>query len=82
MTTVDQFAGDGPFQDKTARGSTAGTAARSNQSTLQHLVFLIGFWIERSRQRRELAALRDYELRDIGLTRADAEREYGKPFWR
>lgn len=37
---------------------------------------------ERSRQRRALARLNDFDLRDIGLTRRDVEVETGKPFWR
>jgi uncharacterized protein YjiS (DUF1127 family) len=43
---------------------------------------LIASWIERARQRRALAGLDDQMLRDIGITRADAAREAGKPFWR
>jgi uncharacterized protein YjiS (DUF1127 family) len=39
-------------------------------------------WQERSRQRSMLARLDEHLLRDLGLTRADAEEEYGKPFWR
>lgn len=39
-------------------------------------------WAERARSRRELAALSEYELRDIGLTRADVLCETSKPFWR
>jgi uncharacterized protein YjiS (DUF1127 family) len=39
-------------------------------------------WAERGRQRRQLAELNDYMLRDIGLTRADVAAETGKPFWR
>ena len=39
-------------------------------------------WFERARQRRQLAELSDYMLRDIGLTRADACAEADKPFWR
>ena len=39
-------------------------------------------WLERARQRRQLAELSDYMLRDIGLTRADAWAESEKPFWR
>ncbi|MDG4553204.1 MAG: DUF1127 domain-containing protein [Candidatus Competibacter sp.] len=34
------------------------------------------------RQRRELLALDDRMLKDIGLSRVDALRESGKPFWR
>ena len=36
----------------------------------------------RARQRRDLAALSDHALRDIGLSRNDVEIEVGKPFWR
>jgi uncharacterized protein YjiS (DUF1127 family) len=39
-------------------------------------------WTDRARQRRHLAELSDHMLRDIGLTRADAWSEAGKPFWR
>ncbi len=37
---------------------------------------------ERRRQRATLMSLDDRLLKDIGLTRADAEREYDKPLWR
>ena len=43
---------------------------------------LVASWIERTRQRDALAALDDHSLRDIGITRAEAEREARKPFWR
>lgn len=36
----------------------------------------------RSRDRRALAAMSDRSLRDIGLTRYDADWEASKPFWR
>ena len=39
-------------------------------------------WRRRSRERAELAALDDRTLRDIGLTRADANYLGNKPFWR
>jgi uncharacterized protein YjiS (DUF1127 family) len=37
---------------------------------------------ERSCQRRTLHDLDDHLLRDIGVTREQAEREAHKPFWR
>jgi uncharacterized protein YjiS (DUF1127 family) len=37
---------------------------------------------ERARQRQALMALDDRLLRDIGVSRADAECEASKPFWR
>jgi uncharacterized protein YjiS (DUF1127 family) len=39
-------------------------------------------WHARRRDRGQLVGLSDRMLRDIGVTRADVEREYGKPFWR
>jgi uncharacterized protein YjiS (DUF1127 family) len=43
---------------------------------------LVSSWIERMRQRQALASLNDHELRDIGITRVEAAREAGKPFWK
>jgi uncharacterized protein YjiS (DUF1127 family) len=39
-------------------------------------------WRHRTRSRRELMGLDHSGLRDIGLSRCDAEREGNKPFWR
>jgi len=39
-------------------------------------------WHHRSRERAQLAALDERMLRDIGLTRGDAEFLINKPFWR
>ena len=39
-------------------------------------------WRRRSRDRRALAAMSDRSLRDVGLTRYDADWEASKPFWR
>ncbi len=39
-------------------------------------------WQERSTQRHQLAALEEHYLKDLGLSRADVERETRKPFWR
>lgn len=39
-------------------------------------------WIQRHRQRRSLLRLDDRLLEDIGVSRADAEAEAAKPFWR
>lgn len=38
-------------------------------------------WLEVRRQRRQLMMLSDAMLRDIGLSRADAERESSRTFW-
>ena len=38
-------------------------------------------WQERARERRRLAALDDYLLRDMGLSRSQVESETSKRFW-
>ncbi|MBI3992043.1 MAG: DUF1127 domain-containing protein [Candidatus Lambdaproteobacteria bacterium] len=43
---------------------------------------LLHVWAERIRGRRELEAMNERELLDIGVTRADAQMECRKPFWR
>jgi uncharacterized protein YjiS (DUF1127 family) len=47
-----------------------------------HFLATLGEWRRRNREREELAALDDRMLKDIGLTRADAEFLSNKPFWR
>ena len=54
---------------------------RSRRGVVDVLVAVV-LYIERQRQRRALLRLDDRMLRDIGLTRADVEREADKPFWR
>lgn len=39
-------------------------------------------WYARAHERRALMELDERLLRDIGVTRADAEHEASKPFWR
>ena len=39
-------------------------------------------WVEVHRQRRALLALSDDMLKDIGISRAQADFEGSKPFWR
>jgi uncharacterized protein YjiS (DUF1127 family) len=38
-------------------------------------------WQQRSAGRRELINLTERDLRDIGITRTEAETEANKPFW-
>lgn len=38
-------------------------------------------WRQRAAQRRQLATIPDYLLRDIGLSRTDTWAEVNKPFW-
>lgn len=39
-------------------------------------------WRRRVRERTELAAMNAHDLHDIGISRAQAEFEIRKPFWR
>jgi uncharacterized protein YjiS (DUF1127 family) len=51
-------------------------------TALASLVELLGECRSLSRERRTLDSLDEWILKDLGLTRADVERELGKPFWR
>jgi len=42
----------------------------------------VELWHERARQRRQLASFNEFQLKDIGLSRADVEGEISRPFWR
>jgi uncharacterized protein YjiS (DUF1127 family) len=42
---------------------------------------LLRQWQERSTGRQELMRLTDSDLRDIGVSRSEAEAEAAKPFW-
>ncbi len=46
------------------------------------LLRLVGVWLTRMEQRRALGRADYRDLRDIGATRWDVEREMAKPFWR
>jgi uncharacterized protein YjiS (DUF1127 family) len=52
------------------------------QEFLTALFDLFAAWRERARQIRDLQQMSDRELKDIGLSRADVEREASIPFWR
>jgi len=43
---------------------------------------LIQAWQQRGRERRQLDYLGDHMLKDMGISRADVEREVGKSAWR
>ena len=45
-------------------------------------ICLIASWIHRTHQRGALARLDDRMLKDVGITRNEAEHECAKPFWR
>jgi uncharacterized protein YjiS (DUF1127 family) len=64
--------------------ATAGPAGRPTErlrAALSWVILTLLRWQELARQRRALGALSDHLLKDLGLTRADALREAGRPFW-
>jgi uncharacterized protein YjiS (DUF1127 family) len=48
---------------------------------LMRLADLLLGWQERARDRAQMAALSERDLRDMGLSRADVDREAAKAFW-
>ncbi len=58
-----------------ASGKNAGGLFRSAVARLRE-------WRRRARERGQLARLDERMLRDIGLSRAEAEYIINKPFWR
>ena len=78
IDTLD-LAGASEGANDSARRSPARGAA---VEVLFALFDRLAEWQQRARQRRELGQMTDREIKDIGLSRADAEREASKPFWR
>jgi len=63
-------------------GAAAGMDRLRPKRTPHSIVALMREGWRRWRSRRHLAELDDRTLKDIGITRADAEYELNKPFWR
>ncbi len=83
MRHTDVTRSSGPFATATNGAAHAdtrvtGVGPRSFWSFLD-AIFVV---LERRKQRRALMALDDYLLKDIGVSRLDAEQEVAKPFWR
>ena len=72
-----------------AEASAVGTAHldRNDQASISFrkvhhsLKTACRLWRERYRQRRQLLEMDDRELKDIGITREQAEQEGRKPLW-
>lgn len=41
----------------------------------------LGTWLNVWQERRDLATLQPHQLRDIGVSASEAEREAARPFW-
>ena len=55
--------------------------AKNRRTSILSWFYRLALASGRYRQRRDLADLTDEQLRDVGLTRRDVERECAKPFW-
>lgn len=60
----------------------AGSHAPAGPGLVSRLFDLMITWQRRADERRHLMRLDDRLLADMGLSRADVEREYRTPFWR
>lgn len=49
---------------------------------LRRVLLVLRLWQQRARTRRQLAALDDHQLADIGISRSERIEELEKPFWR
>lgn len=73
MNTLARSTGPEQVRIDTVRAAAAGLAARA--------IATLKAWASRSRTRGELAELDDAMLRDLGVSRANANFEASKPFW-
>ena len=63
------------------RFPTAGHEVRLRRAAFAGFVRTVALWLDRARQRRDLAELDAHLLKDIGVTPRQAAREAAKPFW-
>ena len=68
--------------DKSGSYFVRPTPGKTGDGLVTRLLDQVINWLERSRQRRQLAELDDRLLRDIGVSRAEVEHEIAQPFWR
>jgi uncharacterized protein YjiS (DUF1127 family) len=64
---------------------SSGSMRAAARTQLGRAIRTINFWIDRSRQRRALGDIAEFDahlLRDIGVPRDAAQREAAKLFWR
>ena len=52
------------------------------RATLRSVIDMLRLWRRRARERSELARLTERDLRDIGISRADAQQTISKSTWR
>lgn len=77
MSTIDTIGFRGGDSAIVARP----IARRRGRALLRGVIQSFIAWIEKRRSRAVLQTLTDDQLRDIGITRRDAEREISKSFF-
>jgi uncharacterized protein YjiS (DUF1127 family) len=75
------------YQNLSSRGAIRPNRIHGGHASYisQGLVTLfnrVSDWADRRRSRSHLYQMPDYILSDIGVSRAEVETEYQKPFWR
>ena len=60
----------------------AGSIVTAGRALLASLAGMTAIWLNRWQGRQDLRELDDRLLADVGISREDALREAGKPFWR
>lgn len=80
---IDTIArGPGPLETATARISAGLVhAARLVDRGLLRVLDLVFEWRARAAERHVMRSLDDRMLRDVGISRADLERELRRPLW-
>jgi len=63
-------------------GVPAGYGTENGRAFGRRFRYALCLWWSRIRDREELAAMSERDLRDARLSRADVAVEIGKPFWR
>ena len=81
MTTLTDRFQDGSFGGHRRAHSSQSLWAKAGAAAGEAVTRLM-VWHDRARERRALLGLSDLQLRDIGISRADAGGEGDKPFWR
>ena len=66
----------------TALGSRPAWIWSGGATVLRHVGAIARWWTARARSRQSLRELDDRLLRDVGITRLQADHEANKAFWR
>ncbi len=70
-------------RSKAAECAAAAPAGRGSIGrVVRFMLESFATWRERAEQRAHLHCMNERQLKDIGISRADAAREANKPFWR